>query len=91
MHQPLKFFANFGLIFWWNHKKHKASSSRTDKSLLTLFKTPLESIQRSPYGHYIGLGLVLEFADGAVKVTVGVLGVLEEGGPLSRRFGYFCL
>ena len=35
--------------------------------------------------------MVLEFADGAVKVTVGVLGVLEKGGPLSRRFGYFCL
>ena len=25
--------------------------------------------------------MVLEFADGAVKVTVGVLGVLEKGGP----------
>ena len=58
---------------------------------MTLFKIPLESIQRSPYGHYIGLGLVLEFADGAVKAAVGVLGVLEKGGPLSRRFGYFGL
>ena len=52
------------------------------KSLLTLFKTPLESIQRSPYGHYIGLGLVLEFANGAVKAAVSVLGVLEKGGPI---------
>ena len=59
--------------------------------LFTLFKTPLktplESIQRSPYG----LGKVLEFADDYVKVTLGVLGVLEKGGPHSRRFGYFCL
>ncbi len=52
------------------------------KSLLTPFKTPLESIQRSPYGHYIRLGLGLEFANGAVKAAVGVLGVIEEGGPI---------
>ena len=62
---------------------------------MTLFKTPLktplESVQGSPYGHYIRLGLVLEFADDYVKVTVGVLGVLEKGGTHSRRFGYFCL
>ena len=48
--------------------------------LLTLFKTPLESIQSYPYGHYIGLGKVLEFADDYVKVILGVLGVLEKGG-----------
>ena len=35
--------------------------------------------------------MVLEFADGAVKAAVGVLGVLEKGGTHSRRFGYFCL
>ena len=34
---------------------------------------------------------MLEFADGAVKANLGVLGVLEKGGPLSRRFGYFYL
>ena len=46
-----------------------------------------------PYfqSHYIRFGQVLEIADGAVTVTLGVLGVLRCRGGHSRRFGYFYL